>query len=155
MRPARTGFTLIELLVVIVVGAVLTSIAGARLSRYFAEQGARNARDEFVYLASRARMAAIERSRVVRLELEPASGRAWVIATSGGVEDTLEVRHFMAEHQAEVETAGGGPLRVCYSPRGYALDLCTDVKKNTEVKFTRGSRSAPVIVRPLGQVVRP
>lgn len=156
MRPGRSGFTLIELLIVIVVTGIMISIGSARLTQYLAQQGARNARDEFVYMAARARAAAIERSRVVRLSIDPVTARAFVVTNRSGAGDTLEIRHYDGEFRAEVTTPTGTAVTVCYSPRGYAIEACNvGVDQGAEVNFNRGASNAQAIVRPLGQVLRP
>jgi prepilin-type N-terminal cleavage/methylation domain-containing protein len=156
MRPGRSGFTLIELLIVIVVTGIMISIGSARITQYLAQQGARNARDEFVYMAARARAAAIERSQVVRLSIDPVNARAFVVTNRSGAGDTLEIRHYDGEFRAEVTTSNGAPVTVCYSPRGYAIQTCNvGVGDSARVNFKRGASDSHATVRPLGQVVRP
>jgi prepilin-type N-terminal cleavage/methylation domain-containing protein len=153
MRAQRAGFTLVELLLIIAVSGVLSMIAISQVGDYVARQGARNARDEFVYMAARARAAAIERSVVVRLEVDPATDRVWVVTNRSGVGDTLEVRRYTADENTTITTGDGAVLTVCYSPRGYATS-CTSISAELAVDFTRGTRTASALVRPLGQVLR-
>lgn len=155
MQSNRAGLTLIELLVVIVISGILTGIASSGLMWYMADQGARNARDEYVYMAARARAAAVERARVVRLEIDPVTDRAWVVTGRSGAGDTLEVRSFTGEYLADVTTAANDTVRICYSPRGYAVSPCTNVDAETPMDFTRAGRSHRAVVWPLGQVLRP
>lgn len=155
LHSVRPGFTVLEMVVVMLIGAVLTGIAMSRVSDYVDRRGARNARDAFVYLAARARALAIERGRTVRLEVDPAGDRAWLVAPdgSGGI-DTLESVAYMGEFRADVATSAGGAVRVCYTPRGYALGTCNSFPMDTTVRvtFRRAVYADSVTVRPLGQV---
>lgn len=156
MRPDRTGFTAVELLVVMLIGAILTSMGVSQFSRYEARQGARNARDSFVYMAGRARSIAIERGAAVRLVIDPAQDRTWIQTGQTGVGQTLEELSYKGEFAADVTTSARGPVTVCYAPRGFALRSCS-MPQSTQaitVTFARGTHVYNARVRPLGQVDR-
>jgi prepilin-type N-terminal cleavage/methylation domain-containing protein len=154
MLPKRSGFTLVEALIVIAIAGILSTIAFSGMKEYLARQGARNARDEFVYMAARARAAAIERSQVVRLEISPDEDRVRIVTSQNGVEKVLETRHYTGEFNAVVTTGNGETLTICYSPRGYASTSCTSISEEVSVDFARAGKSARAVVRPLGQVFR-
>lgn len=150
-RATRPGFTLIELLLVVVVGAVLTGMAVGAVSRHLARQNAGNARDTLVHLAVRARASAIERGRVVRLELDPSTELAQVIVGA----DVLESVRYGDEYDVDVMTGDDRKLTVCYTPRGFASPApCTTVPVETAVLFRSGSHTSRAVIKPLGQVVR-
>ncbi len=152
----RGGFTLIELLMVMIIGAVLLSMAIPSFTRVSAGQNARNARDAFVWMGSRARSRAIERGQVTLLEIDPASERAWIVRRNTGTplaSDTLEKVDFAAEKTVQV--SGAGKVTVCYNARGYAFSCSGDSPNaNVNVTFTHGGKSAIARVKPLGQIER-
>lgn len=155
MQRRRAGLTLVELLLVIAVAGILSTIAVTRVRDHVARQGARNARDEFVYMAARARAAAIERSRNVRLEADPATSRVRIVTGRAGEGDTLEIRRYGMDFNTTVTTSDGQELTICYSPRGYADISCTSLQSGEiSVGFTRGGETASALVRPMGQVIR-
>jgi prepilin-type N-terminal cleavage/methylation domain-containing protein len=155
LRRGHFGFSLIELLVVIVIAGVLIGISVPAVGRAQAQRRVMNARDSFVWLASRARMAAVERGRVARLELDPATGQATVILQLA-TDSTLEVVRYWEEYGVAVGTESGTAIRVCYDSRGYAMEsACTMAGLPDMVLFTDGGQfAARARVLPLGQVER-
>lgn len=149
---SRGGFSIIELMFVLLIGSILMSMAFKGASGYLARQGAINARDAFVYLSSRARASAIERGGIVRLELDPAGERVWLVTGRSGAGDTLEVLNYSGEYQADVQTGSGSALTICYTARGFADETCTSIAVALDLRFVRGADTARALVRPLGQV---
>lgn len=150
MRP---GFSMIELLFVLIIGSVLMGMAVSGSGTYLARKGARDARDMFVYMATHARTAAIERGTDVRLVVDASTDRM-VIRTgstgSGEIVDEIQ----LSEFGARVTMTGGSSLTICYNPRGFAKETCSTNIGDTEVTFTRGGFSESATVRGLGQVKR-
>lgn len=151
MRLVRPGYTLVELVMVIVIGAILVGVVVNGASGYVSRKRVSNARDAFVYLAMRARAAAIERGRNVSLHLSVTQGRITVNegCSAGGLE--LERLHLEDEFHAKVEAATD-PIAVCYSPRGFAIAAHTTISAPTIVSFVIGKDAARARVAPLGQV---
>lgn len=156
MKVARPGITLIELIIVLVIGGVLTGVAFSQMGRNAARQEARNARDAFVVLASRARAAAIETGSVVRLEVDLGDGTARVLPGRSGSSDPIERKSFSAEHGVQLTAAGaaGSTVIVCYSPRGYAVSCENSIDDDVTLTFRRVDHSFDALIRPLGQVER-
>lgn len=156
MHAARPGITLIELVIVLVIGGVLTGVAFSQMGRNAARQEARNARDAFVVLASRARAAAIETGSVVRLEVDLGEGSARVLPGRSGEVDPIERKSFSEEHGVQLTAAGttGATVIVCYSPRGYAVSCENSVDDDVTLTFRRVDHTFDALIRPLGQVER-
>ncbi len=156
-RASRTGFSLIELLVVIAIAALLVGVSVPAVTRAQARRQVVNARESFVWLAARARLAAVERGSVTRLELDPGTGLAQVILRLPSATDTiLEAVRYGEEYRVGVQTTSGGAIRVCYESRGLAMEgACTMAGLPQMVTFsnaTGGSAQARVLL--LGQVER-
>lgn len=151
MRGARPGYTIIELVLVFMIGAILLAIAANGAGGYMSRKRAENARDAFVYLAMRARAAAIERGRNVSLRLNAVEGSIVVRegCATAGLE--LERMELADEFFATVVTAADSII-VCYSPRGFAVGAQTTVTAPTTVGFVIGKDTARARVAPLGQV---
>jgi prepilin-type N-terminal cleavage/methylation domain-containing protein len=150
-RLVRPGYTLVELVMVIVVGAILVGLVVNGASAYVSRKRVSNARDAFVYLAMRARSAAIERGRNVSLHLSEAQGRITVNEGCSASGAELERLHLENEFHAKVEAAKD-PITVCYSPRGFAIEGQTTISAPTVVSFVIGKDTARARVAPLGQV---
>lgn len=151
MRGMRPGYTVIELVMVMVIGAILLSMVVTGLSGYISRKRVSNARDAFVYLAMRARAAAIERGRNVSVHLSASEGLVMVHegCSPGGAE--LE-RLALADEFFAIVHASPNPLKVCYSPRGFAIDSHTNISAPTIISFVIGKDTARAMVAPLGQV---
>lgn len=145
---ARNGFTMIEVIIVLAVSAILMSIAVPQIGRVQAQRAARNARDAFVWLANRARMASVERGETVQLSVDPTAKVAAMVTATG---DTIDKISFTGDYAADVSTSGGGTVTVCYTPRGYALSTCPSSQQ--QVNFYGGADTASAVIRVLGQVV--
>jgi len=151
MRGMRPGYTVIELIMVMVIGAILLGMVVSGASGYVSRKRVSNARDAFVYLAMRARAAAIERGRNVSVHLSASQGLVMVNEGCSPSGAELERLALADEFFAKVEVSPD-PLRVCYSPRGFAIESHTNISAPTTVSFVIGKDTARAIVAPLGQV---
>ncbi len=141
----KGGFSLIELLFVIMIGGVLLAITAPQIGRLQARGAAINARDGFIWLASRGRAAAIQEGQVVTVTLDPSARRATARTAAG---DTIDRLDFRGDYGASVTTSTGAAVSICYTPRGFADCPASDV----DATFRTGADSASLRVRPLGQV---
>jgi prepilin-type N-terminal cleavage/methylation domain-containing protein len=151
MRGLRPGYTVIELIMVMAIGAILLGMVVSGASGYVSRKRVSNARDAFVYLAMRARAAAIERGRNVSVHLSASQGLIMVNEGCSPSGTELERLALADEFFAKVEVSPD-PLRVCYSPRGFAIESHTNISAPTTVSFVIGKDTARAIVAPLGQV---
>ena len=110
------GHTLWEVLLVL---ALLGAIAGLvapsiRLVRPAEDEVVRATRD-LVAVLERARLTALERGTTIDVRLDPAGGRAWLIAIEGDTLQLLTVASF--DRVSRVEVSGGGPRpRYLFTP---------------------------------------
>lgn len=147
----RFGFTVIELVIVLVLSAMLTILAIPRFTQLEAQRRAANARDAVIWLAAKARSAAIEHGVSYEMDLDADQDRAWLLPR--GAADTLQVIDFAAEYGVEVSSEAASRVTLCYSPRGFAFS-CDANSPSTAVDFvfSGGHRTATARIRPLGQV---
>jgi prepilin-type N-terminal cleavage/methylation domain-containing protein len=154
--PVRKGFTLVELLLVIIIGAIMLMMAIPSFNRVTAGQNARNARDQLVWMAARARSRSIERGEVILLEVNAGTNRAWIVRRNTGTalaSDTLEKVDFLADQG--VELVGSAQVTLCYNPRGYAFGCnANSPSTNQSVVFSHAGKSATAVMKPLGQIER-
>lgn len=127
---ARNGFTIIEIIVVLVIMGVMALVAFPSLGDAVTDRRARNARNDLIYVASRAQMAAVERGSMVRLSMDPSTDRLTILAASG---DTIEVFDMQAQDDADL-LISDGTLHVCYSPLGFAHPSCSDTSNSIGVR---------------------
>lgn len=145
---ARSGFTIIEIIVVLVIMGVMALVAFPSLGDAVTNRRAQNARNDLIYMASRAQMAAVERGEMVRLSMNPTTNVVTTLVASG---DTIEVFDMEAEDDADL-LISSGTLHVCYSPLGFAHPSCSDTSDNIGVEVGGNtlwaSLSATGAVRP-------
>lgn len=128
--PAPSGFTMLEIIVALVIVSVMAVVAIPSFGNSLTNRRAENARNDLVYVASRAQMAAVARGEMVRLSMDPSMDRLTLLAASG---DTLEVLDMKARDDADL-LIPTGTLHVCYSPLGFAHPSCSEVSDNIGVK---------------------
>lgn len=147
-RSRRDGFTIIEIIVVLVIMGVMALVAFPALGDVVTNRRAQNARNDLIYVASRAQTAAVKRGEMVRLSMDPSTDVLTVLAGSG---DTIEVFDLEAQDGADL-LISSGTLHVCYSPLGFAHPSCSDTSDNIGVKAgghtVWSSLSATGAVRP-------
>jgi prepilin-type N-terminal cleavage/methylation domain-containing protein len=159
-RARRGGFTLLELAIVLSIAGVIASFAVPSYQNIKRSMAAQNARDAFVWMASRARASAVERGTTYMLELDPAADRAWIVLRRVGspaeAQDTLQKVDYPSEFGATVSTAANTRVTLCYNPRGYAWRCNTSYSPSTnvDITFTQGATSAAARAKVLGQVER-
>ena len=110
------GHTLWEVLLVL---ALLGAIAGlvAPSIRFVrpAEDDAVRATRDLAAVLERARLTSLERGTTIDVRLDPAGGRAWIIAIEGDTLHLMTVASFDRVSRAEV--SGGGPRpRYLFTP---------------------------------------
>ncbi len=127
--PARDGFTIIEVIIALVIMGVMAVVAFPSLGDAVTNRRAQNARNDLVYVASRAQMAAVERGEMVRLSMDPSTDVLTILAASG---DTVEVFDMRDQDDADL-LIEGGTLHVCYSPMGFAHPSCSDTSDSIGV----------------------
>lgn len=155
----RSGFTLIELLVVLAVAGVIIGISVPAVGRAQARREVMNARDSFVWLAARARMAAVERGSVTRLTLDLGAAEARVLVRLPNATDSVleSVKYGLGyDYAVALGTASGNPITICYDSRGYAMEgACTTNTLPDLIIFANAARdTARARILPLGQVER-
>lgn len=145
----RLGFTVIELLIVLVVGGLLSTVAIRSFSQVHGSLGARTAQSTFLTMHAHARSMAVEHGQPVILVVDPAADRVRLEGEDGTV---LRSRDFAGDYDVSIQT-GGGTVRLCMTPRGFADPGCGNVNDRVEVRFVRGGRTRIVGLLPLGQAV--
>ena len=156
-KVTRGGYTLVELLVTMLIAAIVMSVAVPQFTTMMQRRNAQNARDDFVWMAVRARARAIERGSAYLLEVNPSTSRAWIVKRNpSSASDTVQTVAFNTEFNASVTTSTGNKITVCYSPRGFAFtcDATYSPTANVTVTFTHIDKTSSATVRPLGQVIR-
>lgn len=148
-RAHHGGHTLWEVLLVLaLLGAIAALVAPSiRLVRPPEDDVVRATRDLAAVL-ERARLTALERATTIDVRLDPAGGRAWLIAVGGDTLQLLTVASFDRVSRAEV--SGGGPRpRYLFVPgrggSGPTLTIRgTNVTRTLSVDpWTGGTRVAP------------
>lgn len=151
MSHRLAGYSGIEILVVLVIGGILAGMALPAFGRAIARRNVENARDALIVMGARARSLAIERGRAVKLGVETAAGRAWIVDGP----DTLQVLDYAGEFEADLRSVRNAALlEVCFTPRGVG-DACGGTVLPDTVVFTRGPYTARAAIRVLGQVTKP
>lgn len=151
MRRQTAGFTGIEILIVLVIGGILMGMALPAFGRAISRRGALNARDALVVMGARARSTAIERGATVKLGVDVAAGRTWIVEGM----DTLDVLDYSGEFDAKLRAIrNGAMLEICFTPRGVGGACNATTALPDTVIFTRGPHSARAAIRVLGQVSR-
>lgn len=151
MSHRLAGYSGIEILVVLVIGGILAGMALPAFGRAIARRNVENARDALIVMGARARSLAIERGRAVKLGVETAAGRAWIVDGP----DTLQVLDYAGEFEADLRSVRNAALlEVCFTPRGVG-GACGDTVLPDTVVFTRGPYTARAAIRVLGQVTKP
>ena len=115
-RSGRRGHTLWEVLLVLaLVGAIAGLVAPSiRFVRPSEDDAVRAARDLTAVL-ERARLTALERGTTMDVRLDPAGGRAWLIAVEGDTLQLVTVASF--DRVTRVDVRGGGPRpRYLFTP---------------------------------------
>ncbi len=146
VRPvfvARHGFTMVELVVVLGIATVLLSITFSALNQVASQRSAQSARDAYVWMARRARAAAIQRGTPVRFTISSVGRATVAVVNSGRILDQI---YFKKEFGTTV-TLASDSVAVRYDPRGLAK-----LSTPATVQFSRGSTSAAAKVQLLGQV---
>ncbi|HKJ93568.1 MAG TPA: prepilin-type N-terminal cleavage/methylation domain-containing protein [Longimicrobiales bacterium] len=123
VRPVPRGFTIVEIVVVLVIMGVMALVALPSVGDVVTNRRAQNARNDLIYVASRAQMSAVARGEMVRLSMNPTTDVLTTITASG---DTLEVFD-LADRDAADLLIPSGTLHMCYSPLGFAHPACSDV----------------------------
>ncbi|MBI4546035.1 MAG: type II secretion system protein [Gemmatimonadetes bacterium] len=149
MRVREAGFTLVEALIAVVIAAILVAIAMLPAGGVRDSWAVVNARNGYIWLSARAKMVAVERGSTARLIIDPATDRAWVVHSTS---DTITTLNFVDEFSADVTTATGDSIRVCYSSRGFALESCNTGGLPIVITFSRGTKQVQARVQPLGLV---
>lgn len=134
---------MVELVVVLGIASVLLSITFGALNKVANQRSAMSARDSYIWMARRARAAAIQRGTPVRLTIF-GTGRAIVAQANNS--RVLDQILFTKEFGTTVSLATDS-VAVLYDPRGIAN---TGTPKT--VQFARGNISARARVQILGQV---
>ncbi|MFO7261975.1 MAG: GspH/FimT family pseudopilin [bacterium] len=151
MSHRLAGYSGIEILVVLVIGGILAGMALPAFGRAIARRNVENARDALIVMGARARSLAIERGRAVKLGVETAAGRAWIVDGP----DTLQVLDYAGEFEADLRSVRNAALlEVCFTPRGVG-GACGGTVLPDTVVFTRGPYTARAAIRVLGQVTKP
>ena len=103
------------------IAGVLTAVALPSLSGYLSRQDVRGASEAFMLAAARARSAAVARSDLVRLTVDPESERIRVSSSADGVLHSVDLSG--GDREADILTpeslGGDGVLEVLYTPRGF------------------------------------
>jgi prepilin-type N-terminal cleavage/methylation domain-containing protein len=159
-RARRSGFSLLELAIVLSIAGVIASFAVPGYQNIKRNMAAQNARDAFVWMAARARSTAVARGTTYKLELDPASDRAWLVLRRVGsaaqAQDTIQTIAYASEYGATVSTAANTRITLCYNPRGYAwrCDATYSPATNVDVTFEQAGNSVVARVKVLGQIER-
>lgn len=146
---SRWGFTLIELLIVLVVGGLLSTVAIRSFSQVHGSLGARTAQSTFLTMHAHARAIAVEQGQPIILVVDPGTDMVRLERQDGSL---VRGRDFGAEYDVSIQT-GGGTVRLCMTPRGFADPGCGNVNDRVEVRFVRGGRTRTVGLLPLGQAM--
>jgi prepilin-type N-terminal cleavage/methylation domain-containing protein len=141
------GFTLIEVVITVLVGVILTSIAIKGFGDIGNQTAARGARQTFAALHARARAHAVERGRIVRLQVDATGDSVWI--TRGA--EVLESIRFADEYAVDI-TATQDPFTLCMNSRGFADTDCNDFSSPIRIAFTRGTQTYTAELLPLGQL---
>lgn len=144
----RSGFTILELLIVLVVGGLLSMVTIRSFSQVHGNLGARTAQSTFLGMHAQARGMAVERGQRIILTVTPSTGIVTLEEPDGTV---VRSRDFSEDYDVSIETDGGGIVRLCMTPRGYAEPACGNVSARVELRFVRGGRTRSVALLPLGQ----
>jgi prepilin-type N-terminal cleavage/methylation domain-containing protein len=155
----RDGFTIIELAVVLIIAGILAGIAVPNFTKMQRDKAAMNARDAFVWMANRAKATAVQMGTTYKLEIDPASDRAWVVLrrTSGAATaaDTIQKVYFQSEFGADVTTPTNSTRTLCYNPRAYAWNCGGNaITATTDITFTTAGRTSQARMKVLGQIER-
>ena len=134
---------MVELVVVLGIATVMLSISFGALNKVAGQRSAQSARDGYIWMARRARAAAIQRGTPVRFTIY-GSGRAVVAQANNS--RVLDQLYFNKEFGTTV-SLGADSVAVLYDPRGLA-----NAGTTRTVQFARGSISATAKVQILGQV---
>jgi prepilin-type N-terminal cleavage/methylation domain-containing protein len=154
----RRGFSLLELVIVLVLGGIIASVAINSFGNAQSRMGPRSAQSQFLTMHAHTRAIAVERGGMARLTVTPGTGVVSVDfrATPDDDWELLQERDFGDSYGVAIETGGGGDVRLCMSPRGYAAPSpCTSFDDEARIRFIRGGQAAGIVLLPLGQALRP
>lgn len=147
MNRRHRGFTIIELMVVMVLGAALMSVAIKAFGATANHTSARQARNVFNGMASRARAHAIETGRTTVL-IADARGDSVLILSNGQIVENVR---FGEEMDVNIEAEDAVTL-LCMNPRGYADQDCSSFDRTVKLSFVQGNESMSLEILPLGQI---
>ena len=147
------GFSLLEVVIVMAIAGILAAVAIGGMGGLQARMGVRAAQSEFLSMHAQTRATAVERGIPVALVTSP-DGDVRIQEGCDGTGAALQSRDFGEQHGVTVET-GDGEVVLCMTPRGYASQAGNSFSGEARIGFVRGDHSRAVILRPLGQAVRP
>ncbi len=150
----RRGFTLLEMVIALLFGAVLASVAVTGLGGVQGRLAVRSAQSSFLSSHAWARALAVERGMPVQLVVDPADRTVTIREGCDGSGDEISSRDFGEAYQVTITTAGG-PVSLCFGPRGVALPNLNSFAGQSRIDFVRADRASAVVLRPLGQALVP
>lgn len=147
----RRGLAVVWVVIGLTIAAVPVVVFGGSLASLQGRMAVRSAQSRFLSLHGLSRSLAVEWGTPVSFVSDPETQTVTVSCDDNG--RILESRDFKLSYRVDLLT-GGGVVRVCMTPRGYADPGSNSYTSEGRVNFLRGAHAASVVLTPLGQAVQ-
>ena len=149
----RRGLAVVWVVMGLTIAAVPVVVFAGSLAGLQGRVAVRSAQSRFLSLHGLSRSLAVEWGTPMSLVADPETQTVTVRVGCSDNGRILESRDFKLSYRVDMLT-GGGVLRVCMTPRGYADPGSNSYTSEGRVNFLRGAHAASVVLFALGQAVQ-
>jgi len=142
------GFTMAEVLAVLTLGSLLTHMGVGGLDQMMQRLSLRSSQTVFASALARTRAHAVERGKVVRLEIDTDNDEVRVVFDG----QVLESIDFQAQFGVDLTASVSNPV-VCMSPQGFADPSCNSFSGELTVDLHAGAEQVTTRILQLGQLL--